>query len=51
MGLVEIAGAVELVCVGRLLRMSCGPFLMSVCGFAGGGETMGAEWATMGTFC
>ena len=51
MGLVEVAGTVELVFVGRLLRMSCGPFLMSVCGFAGGGETMGAEWATMGTFC
>ena len=44
-------GMVELVCVGRLLRMSCGPFLMPVCGFVGGGEIMGAEWATMGTFC
>ena len=27
-------------CVGRLLRMSCDPFQMSVCGFAGDGETM-----------
>ena len=51
MGEVESVGTVELVCVGRLLRMGCGPFLMPVCGFLGGGETMGAEWATMGTFC
>ena len=51
MGEVESVGMVELVCVGRLLRMGCGPFLMHVCGFLGGGETMGAEWATMGTFC
>ena len=48
---VESMGTVELVCVGRLLRMGCGPFLMPVCGFVGGGETMGAEWATMETFC
>ena len=51
MGEVESVETVELVCVGRLLRMGCGPFLMPVCGFLGGGETMGAEWATMGTFC
>ena len=28
---VESVGTVELVCVGRLLRMGCDPFLMSVC--------------------
>ena len=44
-------GTVELVCVGRLLRMNCGPFLIPVCGFVRGGETMGAEWANIGTFC
>ena len=43
MGEVESVGPVELVCVGRLLRMGCGPFLRPVCGFLGGGETMGAE--------
>ena len=31
---------VELVRLGRLLRMGCDPFLMSVCGFVGGGETL-----------
>ena len=51
MGEVESVRTVELVCVGRLLRMDCGPFLMPVCEFVGGGETMRAEWATMGTFC
>ena len=40
MGEVENMGMVELVCVGRLLRMGCDPFLMSVCGFVGGGETL-----------
>ena len=40
MGEVESVGMVELVCVGRLLRMGCDPFLMSVCGSAGGGETL-----------
>ena len=44
-------GTVGLVCVSRLLKMGCGPILIPVCGFVGGGETMGAEWATMGTFC
>ena len=44
-------GTVGLVCVSGLLRMGCGPFLIPVCGFVGGGETMGAEWAIMGTFC
>ena len=40
MGEVESLGTVELVCVGRLLRMGCDPFLMSVCGSVGGGETL-----------
>ena len=40
MGEVESVGMVELVCVGRLLRMGCDPFLMSACGSAGGGETL-----------
>ena len=40
MGEVENVGTVELVCVGRLLRMDCDLFLMSVCGFVGGGETL-----------
>ena len=39
-GDVESVRAVELVCAGRLLRMGCDPFLMSVCGFVGGGETL-----------
>ena len=51
MGEVESVGMVELVCDARLLRMGCGPFLMPVCGFVGGEEAMGVEWATMGTFC
>ena len=40
MGEVESVGTMELVCVGRLLRMGCDPLLMSVLGFAGGGETL-----------
>ena len=40
MGEVKSVGTVELVCVGRLLKMRCDPFLMSVCGFVGGGETL-----------
>ena len=40
MGEVESVGTVELVCVGRLLRMGCDPSLMSVCGSVGGGETL-----------
>ena len=40
MGEVESVGMVELVCVGRLLRMGYDPFLMSVCGSVGGGETL-----------
>ena len=43
-------GTVGLVCVSGLLRMGCGPFLIPVCRFVGGGESIGAEWATMGTF-
>ena len=43
MGQVESVGTVELVCVGRLLSMGCGPFLMPVCGLVGDAETMGAE--------
>ena len=44
-------GTVGLVCVSGLLRMGCGPILIPVCRFAGGVETTGAEWATMGIFC
>ena len=44
-------GTVGLVCIIGLLRMGCGLFLIPVCGFVGGGETSGAEYATMGTFC
>ena len=40
MGEVENVGTVELVCVGRLLRMGCDLFLMSVRGFVEGGETL-----------
>ena len=32
MGQVEGLGAVRLVCVGRLLRIGCDSFLMSMCG-------------------
>ena len=39
-GEVESVGTVELVCVGKLLRIGCDPFLMSVCGSVGGGETL-----------
>ena len=38
MGEVEGVGMVELVCVGRLLRMVCDSFLMPVCGSVGSGE-------------
>ena len=37
---VKSVGTLELMCVGRLLRMGCDPFLMSVCGSAGVGETL-----------
>ena len=40
---IESKETVELVYVGRLLRMGCGPFLMPVCGLVGGKETRGAE--------
>ena len=40
MGEFESVRMVELVCVGRLLRMGCDPFLMSVCDFVGGWETL-----------
>ena len=40
MGEVESVGTVELVCFGRLLRMGCDPFLISVCGSVGGGDTL-----------
>ena len=40
MGKVEGVGMVELVCVGRLFRMGCDSFLMSVCGSVGGGEPL-----------
>ena len=35
---VEGVGTVELVCVGRLLRMGYDSFIMSMCGFVGSGE-------------
>ena len=38
MGEVEGVGMVELVCAGRLLRMGCDSFVMSVCGSVGSGE-------------
>ena len=38
MGEVEGVGMVELVCAGRLLRMGCDSFIMSVCGSVGSGE-------------
>ena len=50
-GEVGSVGTVELVCVSELLRMGFGPLLMPVCGFVVGGKAMGAEWATMETFC
>ena len=40
MGEVESVGTVELVCVGRLLRMGCDSFLIPVCGSVGGGEPL-----------
>ena len=40
MGEVESVGTVRLVCVGRLLRMGCDPFLISVCGSVGVGKTL-----------
>ena len=44
MGKVESVGTVEVVCVGRLLRMGCDPFLMSVWICWMWGNSMGAEW-------
>ena len=38
MGEVEGVGMVELVCVGRLLRMGCDSFVMPVCGSLGSAE-------------
>ena len=38
MGEVEGVGTVELVCVGRLLRMGCNSFVMRVCGSVGSGK-------------
>ena len=40
MGEVESVGTVRLVCVGRLWRMGCDPFLISVCGSVGVGKTL-----------
>ena len=40
MGEIESVRTVELASVGRLLRVGCDPFLMSICGFVGGGETL-----------
>ena len=48
MGEVEGVGTVELVCIGRLLRMSCDSLLMPVCGSVGGREPLwepnGLRW-------
>ena len=38
MGEVEGVGLVELVCVGRLLRIGCDFFVMPMCGSVGSGE-------------
>ena len=38
MGKFEGVGTVELVCVGRLLRMCCDSFIMPMCGTVGSGE-------------
>ena len=38
MGEVKSVGTVELVCVGRLLRMGCDSFVMPMCGSVGSGE-------------
>ena len=38
MGEVEGVGTVELVCVGRLLRMGCDSFVMPMCWSVGSGE-------------
>ena len=38
MGEVEGVGMVELVCVGRLLRMGCDSFVMPVCESVGSGK-------------
>ena len=40
MGEVEGVETVELVCVGRLLRIGCDSFLMPVFGSVGGGEPL-----------
>ena len=40
MGDVENVGTVELVCVGRLLRIGCDPFLILVCGSVISGEPL-----------
>ena len=45
MGEVESVGTVEVVCIGRLLRMSCDSLLMPVCGSVGGREPL---WEPMG---
>ena len=49
-GEIEGVGMVELVYVGKLLRMGCDSLLMPECGSVGGGGSLSAEWATMGTF-
>ena len=51
MGKVEVVGVVELVCVGRLLRMGCGSFLIPVCGSVGGRNLYGSRMGYHGTFC
>ena len=40
MGEIEGVREVELVYVGRLLRMGCDSLLMPVCGSVGGGEPL-----------
>ena len=52
MGRIEGVRMVELGYESRLLRMGCDSLLIPVCGSVGGGQAyIGAEWATMGTFC
>ena len=47
-GEVEVVGAVELVCVGRLFSMGCDSFLIPVCGSVGGGNLHGSRMGYLG---
>ena len=44
MGEVEGVGTVELVCVGRMLRMGCDSFVMPVCWKWGTWKQNGLPW-------